>query len=195
MTIQLDFLPQTEQRFTLYGISWSELEALTPLMEEHGVRLTYLDGTLELVTPSPEHEVYKSTISLLIEAYFRFAKMRFYGCGSPTFGSKELGARGEPDESYSLGAKKNVPDLAIEVVITSGGIDKLEKYRRWGVPEVWFWQNTLKQLLIYQLEGDRYNQVDKSSLLPRLNINLLVECMKIPDQYDAITTFEQSLSH
>ncbi|WP_324238767.1 hypothetical protein [Okeania sp.] len=37
--------------------------------------------------------------------------------------------------------KKKVPDLAIEVVITSGGIKTLGIYQSLGVSEVCFWQN------------------------------------------------------
>ena len=33
---------------------------------------------------------------------------------------------------------KEIPELAIEVVYTSGGIDILKIYRRLGVKEVWF---------------------------------------------------------
>ncbi len=47
----------------------------------------------------------------------------------------------KPDECYLVGDQdKAVPVLAIEVVWTSGGIDKLEIYKRLGVGEVWFWK-------------------------------------------------------
>lgn len=182
-----------EQSFTLYGVSWEEMEAIAPVMEEHGVRLTYLDGILDLMTPSPEHEDYKRTIGLLVETYLRFERIRFYDRGSPRLGSRESNSRGEPDESYNLETKKPVPDLAIEIVFTSGGIGKLAKYERWGVPEVWFWLDRQKQLLIYYLEADGYKQMTKSALLPNLNVDLLVRCIKIEDQYDAVIVFEQAL--
>jgi Uma2 family endonuclease len=175
---------------TLYDVSWESLETLAPVLEAHGVCLTYLDGTLDLMTPSPEHEEYKSTIGLLLETYLRYSGIRFYVRGSLTLGSRELGARGEPDESYNLETKKDVPDLAIEIVLTSGGVDKLEKYRRWGVKEVWFWDK--KQLSIYYLNLE-YEQVAKSELLPQLNLELFVCCLVMPDQYDAVTAFEKAL--
>jgi hypothetical protein len=37
--------------------------------------------------------------------------------------------------------KKRRPDLAIEAVWTSGGIDKLEIYRRIQIDEVWYREN------------------------------------------------------
>ncbi len=92
------------------------------------------------MTPSPEHERTKKTLGYFLEIYLRFVGRRFYGRGSYTLGSREEGVQGEPDESYNLDVEKEIPDIAIEVIITSGGVDKLEKYRRWGVPEVWFYQ-------------------------------------------------------
>jgi Uma2 family endonuclease len=47
----------------------------------------------------------------------------------------------EVDKSYKLGANRTRPDLAIEVVVISGGINKLEVCKRLGIPEVWFWQD------------------------------------------------------
>ena len=44
----------------------------------------------------------------------------------------------EPDKSWCSGEEKEFPDLALEIALTSGGINKLEIYRRFKVPEVWF---------------------------------------------------------
>jgi Uma2 family endonuclease len=176
---------------TLYDISWEKFEAIAALLEDTKVRLTYLDGILELMTPSPEHEENKTTIGYLLEAYLRFIGIRFYGRGGYTLGSRELGVRGEPDESYNLETKKEIPDIAIEVVLTSGGVDKLEKYRRWEVPEVWFYRN--RQISIYRLRPNGYEQITRSEFLPDLDLDLLVRCLNIPDQYDATLAFTQAL--
>jgi Uma2 family endonuclease len=51
---------------------------------------------------------------------------------------KQVGA--EPDESWCIGEEKEFPDLVLEIALTSGGVDKLEIYRRFNVPEAWFWR-------------------------------------------------------
>lgn len=183
--------PIQDRCITLYGISWERFEAIAELLEGYPVRLTYLDETLDIMTPSPEHERTKTTIGYLLEIYLRFIGRRFYGTGSYTLGSREEGVRGEPDESYNLDVEKEIPDIAIEVVITSGGVNKLEKYRRWGVPEVWFYQN--QQLFIYRLRSTDYAQVSRSEFLPELDLNLFVSCLNISDQYDATIAFSQAL--
>jgi len=172
---------------TLIGISWSQFESLEAAFESiGGVKFTYLDGILEIMTVSPEHEDTKSTLSVLLETYLREKGMRFYIRGGPTLGNEKLKAKKEPDESYNLQTKKAIPDLAIEVVFTSGGINKLEIYKRVGVPEVWFWEDGV--LSIYYLRED-YEREQCSVLLPELDIALLVKYLNYFDQYDAVTEF------
>ncbi len=176
---------------TLKGVSWSQFESLEAAFESvGGIKFAYLDGILEIMTVSPEHEETKGTIRALLEAYLREKGIRFYIKGGPTLGSKELGARKEPDESYNLQTKKAMPDLAIEVTFTSGGIDKLQLYKRLGIPEVWFWEDGV--LSIYYLR-EEYEKVDRSELLPELDIALLVRYITYFDQYDAVTEFIQAL--
>ena len=183
--------PTQDHCITLYEVTWDSLEFIESVLEEYAVSLTYLDGTLDLMTPSPEHEESKSTIGLLLETYLRESKIRFYVCGSLTLGSRNVKARGEPDESYNLETEKEVPDIAIEVAFTIGGVDKLEKYRRWRVPEVWFWNR--KQLFVYHLREQGYEQITRSEFLPKLDLNLFVRCLNMPDQYDAVIAFQEAL--
>jgi Uma2 family endonuclease len=91
--------------------------------------------------------------------------------------------------------------LAIEVVITSGGINRLELYRRLGVREVWFWQNN--NFSIYHLGEEipsqfvstfGYEQITYSELLPDLDINLLAECVRNPNPLAAAKEFRQRLT-
>ncbi len=176
---------------TLKGVSWSQFESIEAAFESvGGIKFAYLDGILEIMTVSPEHEETKGTIRALLEAYLREKGIRFYIKGGPTLGSKEQGARKEPDESYNLQTKKAMPDLAIEVTFTSGGIDKLQLYKRLGIPEVWFWEDGV--LSIYYLR-EEYEKVDRSELLPELDIALLVKYVTYFDQYDAVTEFIQAL--
>ncbi|MBA2747501.1 MAG: Uma2 family endonuclease [Tatlockia sp.] len=180
-----------ESIITLYDISWEKFEAIASLLEESKIRLTYLNGTLDIMSPSPEHEESKGTVGLLLEVYFRHIGRRFYRTGGYTLGSREEGVRGEPDESYNLDFIKPIPDIAIEVVITSGGVNKLEKYQRWGVPEVWFYQK--QRVFIYHLHDNKYKQVVRSEFLPELDIELFTRCLNMPDQYDATIAFSQAL--
>jgi len=176
----------------LSNVTWETLEQLDIDLADTGARLTYLDGYVEIMAPlSDAHEEPKNTLGQLLETYMRQKNIRFYGRGSTTIGSKELTARKEPDESYCLGQRKSVPDLAVEIVVTSGGINILEIYRRIGVQEVWFWEDGVISVYCLRLNG--YELVNKSELLPELDLRSLEFYSRMADQYDAVNAFIQTL--
>jgi Uma2 family endonuclease len=172
----------------LYNVTWEQLEQLDGSLANTGARLTYLDGMLEIAPLSEAHEEPKSRVSRLVESFLQEKAIRFYIRGSQTQGAKENGGRLEPDESYSIGSKKPIPDLAIEVTVTSGGIDKLLIYERIGVPEVWFWKDGTIDVFCLRETG-HYEQVLRSELLPELDVELVAEHSRMADQYDAIQSF------
>lgn len=181
---------QTDGVSTIYGLTWEDFkdfEARLNKGDSRVVKLSYLHGVLEIVSPiSAEHEDVKSTLRLLLEAYMREKDIRFYASGGYTIETAEV-ASGIPDESYSIGSKKDVPDIVIEVIITSGSIDKREIYRPHGVPEIWFWSKG--KLIVYQLQGGSYSRVERSQFYPDLDLQKLVPFLKQPDQYDAVKGF------
>jgi Uma2 family endonuclease len=67
----------------------------------------------------------------------------------------------EPDHSFSFEIEKKIPDLAIEVVFSSGSVRDLSKYKYLGVSEVWFWQN--EEIKFYQLVDSQYVEIEISS--------------------------------
>jgi Uma2 family endonuclease len=177
------------QRFVLPGRhSWQDFKAIQGLMEQQsGLRMAYLDGVIEFMTLGEYHETIKSIIAILLGIYFWQQGIQFIPVGSATRESKEKSVSFEPDESYYLGEKKEHPDLAIEVNVTSGSPQKLEKYQRLSIREVWMWQ--AEKLVIYVLEGDRYQETPTSKLLPHLDIALLEECVMMPSRLEAIQRF------
>ena len=193
ITMTLQILDKTttisEQRFLLPGYyTWKEFEIIETLTADPGrLRITYLDGCIEFMTLGEEHENIKKIIAILIEAYLFEKGINFIPVGSATRRAKEKNASFEPDESYYIGEKKANPDLAIEVNITSGSIDKLEKYKRFNITEVWFWENN--QLSLYHLKNDNYEQINQSELLSDVDIDLLASCVLMPYIIDARTAF------
>ncbi|WYL92976.1 MAG: Uma2 family endonuclease [Gloeotrichia echinulata IR180] len=177
----------------VYNVSWEQLEQLDIALAGTSARLSYLDGILEIMSPlSDDHEDNRKTLAMLLEIYLRIKNIRFYGRGSATIGKKEDNTRCEPDESYNLGTKKPIPDFLLEITVRSGGINKLEIYQRLRVPEVWFWEDGL--LSVYCLQGDSYIKVNKSNLLPELNLDLLAKYALMSDQYDAVNEYSQIIT-
>lgn len=118
-----------EQRLILYGVNWQQYKTLQATLNDFpGLRMFYLEGTLEIMSPSPEQEVDKTTIARLIEIHALEKDIDLTGYGSTTF-RKPAQERGlEPDECYCFGQLKEFPDIALEVIVSSGGIDKLSIY-------------------------------------------------------------------
>jgi Uma2 family endonuclease len=191
MTITLLVQSDTdqEQRLQMPGnYSWKEFETLETLITDStGLRITYLDGAIELMTLGESHELIKKSLAILLESYFVMMGIEFIPVGSATRRGEEKGTSFEPDESYYLGEQKANPDLAIEIILTSGSLKKLEKYRRFEISEVWLWEDNC--LKIYHLQNNDYQEMPQSKLLPELEIDLLVRCVQMPSRLEAIKAF------
>ncbi|NEQ67741.1 MAG: Uma2 family endonuclease [Symploca sp. SIO2D2] len=189
-----------EQYFMLPGCyNWQQFQSLkTSLGENSNVKISYLDGRIELMTTGEQHETISRVISLLLGLYFWHHQIEFIPVGSATRESEEKEVSFAPDESYYIGQKKEHPDLAIEVIITSGNINKLEKYKRLKVKEVWFWQKETISVYILQNPEDEkkigYELKSKSELLPDLDLTMLTNCVLMPSRVEAMNEFLRKLS-
>jgi Uma2 family endonuclease len=122
------------------------------------------------VSPSKNHERIAQTIAILVSAYCRKFNLPYFPMGSTRLQKKPLAGK-EPDVSFAFNTDKDIPDLAIEVIFSSGGTDDLNKYQAIGVKEVWFWRNN--KITFYQLQSEGYKEIRNSQLLPNLTSEVL----------------------
>ncbi|PSB24772.1 Uma2 family endonuclease [Stenomitos frigidus] len=181
-------IQQTDQQVVLFGVSWQQYENLLATLGDFpGLRMTYLEGGLEILMPSSEHEMLKKVIARLLERYAEELDIPLHGYGSTTF-RKEAKASGlEPDECYCVSTLKDIPDLAIEVILTSGGLDKLDVYKGLEIPEVLLWQNN--QLILYDLRGESRSVASRSQFFPDLDLALLAQYVNPKEQPQAVKRF------
>ena len=104
---------------------------------------------------------------------------------------REAGA--EPDESWCIGPEKEFPDLVLEIALTSGGVNKLEIYRRFPVPEVWFWRHDQLETFVLDSSG-HYERSPKSRVLTDLDLALIERCVAIRSWQQARQTFRAGLA-
>jgi len=171
------------------AVTWEQFKTLQSAFDEiGGVRMTYCEGVLEIVGIGRLHEKVTALLGLLLGIYFGIKRISFIATGSYTQelrGSTEFQA----DLSYNFDIEKEISDLCVEVVVTSGGVKKLRKYQLLGVPEVWFWQEG--KISIYCLQDGQYGEVKTSLSLPDLDIDHLEQCLLMDSQLDAMLAFQE----
>ena len=149
-SIQLD----TRLVFPLRGVSYDFYEEVRRAPGNYHVRMTYHDGTLEIMSPQYRHEKYSRRIGFIVLAVTSLLGITCEGAGSTTFKRRGQGRkRGwgkEPDQSFYMASALKIrgkdeidlevdppPDLWIEVDHRGSLRGRLPLYAALGVPEVW----------------------------------------------------------
>ena len=185
-----------DQHVILYGMAWQDFEALLAIRGDRaGVRMYYLDGAIEIMSPTKIHEDRKTTFARLLELWAVEMDVELNGFGSWTLKKELKEAGAEPDECYILGRStdKEIPDIAIEVEWSrTTGLVKHEIYRRLGVRELW----TLKKngrLVVRVLEKSAYVERTASKLLPKLDLHWLLSFADLEPQSRAVRALRDAL--
>ena len=192
MAVTLD--KTKDQRLVHSGMTWQQFKLLQEsFADSPGIRLAYYKGEIEILTVSPEHESISRMIAFLLCQYFLAKNIEFNPLGSFTQ-EKEEEVSAQADESFAIGsATATKPDLVVEVIFTSGSDRKLTRYKVLGIPEVWFWEDGL--LKLYRLQESGYEQIERSQVLPDLNIDLLARCVMMASKLEALKAFQQTTAN
>jgi Uma2 family endonuclease len=192
--------PDEDQIVALHGATWADYQRLLAIRGESSVpRLTYLEGRLEIMTPSRSHEKTASRVGRLVEVYCLHVGIEFEALGSWTLEKKEAERGAEPDECYLFGDSAllddpEAPQLAIEVEWSRRAIRKLEVYRKLAVAEVWIWHRRGGRITVHLLQDDTYVEVERSHVLPDLDLEQLASFLDRPTASAAIRDYRAALS-
>jgi Uma2 family endonuclease len=163
-----------EERVVIGGIGWERHLALDEALghDRPGPRFYYLDGDLEIMSTSDEHERINERIGNCMYIFFEECAVRDFARGQATMRLAEhTGA--EPDKSWCFDVEKKYPDLVLEIALSSGGLPKLEIYRRFAIPEVWIWRRGHLEVHCLRPDGSGYQLASASRLLPSFPIAAL----------------------
>jgi Uma2 family endonuclease len=133
----------------------------------------------------------KKQIARFVELFCLERDIALFAYGSTTFRNEDAERGLEPDECYSRGDDKAIPDFALEVVKTHGSLDKLEVYRGLGVREVWIFQAGAFRVL--GLQNERYELLATSAVLAELDLALLARFVQRRDQHVALKEFRDAI--
>jgi Uma2 family endonuclease len=172
----------------LSGISWQTYEMLLKELGDRRLRLTYNRGTLEIMAPSPEHELGKEVLGRFVETLAEELEVQIYPLGSTTFKRPELSGA-EPDKCFYIRnistvqgkrrldlAADPAPDLMIEIDVTSSSHNRLQVYADLGVAEVWIYNG--ESLAIQQLCSGTYITSQTSQFFPNIPILDIAEFLQ-----------------
>ncbi|MGH2415477.1 MAG: Uma2 family endonuclease [Microcystaceae cyanobacterium] len=179
------------QQLLLKDINWQQFEAiLSELGENRSSRLSYSQGTLEIMTPLLEHEKNKSILGSIVIFLLEELQMDYEPSASTTFKNENMKAGVEPDESFYIASRLSImgkekidltidppPDLAIEIDITSR--TSLDNYEVLRVPELWRFKKE-GMLEIYILREGKYVE---SSISPTFSYltnlrEMIIQCLQ-----------------
>jgi Uma2 family endonuclease len=171
----------------LEGVSWEEYEELlSALQDQPHLRLTYRQGTLDIMTLSKLHESLTTFITRLLQILSEEYEVELETCGSTTYKQAPDEQGTEPDECVCVGRPERIlgkdritlgvdptPEIMIEIDLTHSSSPKLDIYARYGVPEVWLF--AAQRMRLYELTGQGYQERAESRYFPAVTADQLTE--------------------
>lgn len=185
----MSFTMQKADRVVLQNISWQQFENLLKDLGDHrAARLAYDQGTLEIMTPLPEHEYYKEVIGIAVQDIAEELELDYESLGSTTWKRESRLAGVEADNCFYFQNEALIrgklefdltqdppPDLVLEIDLSSKSLNRFPIYARLGVPEIWCYDTG--ELKIYQLQNGDYGE-QISLVFPNLAVKEIPRLIK-----------------
>jgi Uma2 family endonuclease len=193
---------------TFHHVSWDDYEELLDQVgEASGLRISYNEGTLQVMSLSPEHENYARFFEALITAIRLRLRIKILSFGSTTMRKSKKRKGKEPDACFyvqsaeALGNRVHLnfetdppPDIAIEVDVHHASRDMFSIYAGLGVPEIWHYDGWT--LTIYQLQDGAYVEDATSPALPMITSQLLpdhLNRLRTEGEFQTLLAFDEWL--
>jgi Uma2 family endonuclease len=183
--------PQAQRRVVIDGVSWQLYQQMLAEIGDGHTRLTYDQGRLEIMSPTPRQAAIKQILARLVEAYADALELEIEGFGSTTFDREDLQKGLEPDECYYVQNAQAVkgrqefdftvdppPDLAIEIDISPPDLARQPIYAALGVPEIWKYNGSEVRFLKRTKDG-QYAAANRSLAFPKLPASDLKRFLQI----------------
>lgn len=168
------------KRRILTGVTWEEYNELVNSYEDAaGFRLSFIEGTLEVMPTGMPHDKFKEFILRLASALAEELEIDMETAGSTTLKLDDQQVGAEPDTCFyvqhavqmfgarNLDLKQDPPpDIVVEVDITHPSYSKRPIYARLGVPEIWRYDG--RKLEINELLNGEYHERGNSLAFPFL---------------------------
>ncbi|MGB7250218.1 MAG: Uma2 family endonuclease [Phormidesmis sp.] len=180
----------------LKAVSWQDyLASLQALGEDRSSRIAYSHNILEIRMPGQLHEAINRVLAAVILTLAELMDLEFNNLGSATLNRPDLMEGIEPDSCFYIRSAQAgqgmasptqvPPDLAVEVDIASSSDNKIEIYAAMGVLELWLYKQG--RLVIWVLQGDRYEVAVQSLSFPQVSVTQLNDWLLLREQGTDLT--------
>lgn len=187
-------------RLILGDVSWlSYVDIGRALADRPALRLTYDRGTLEFMTTSPKHEIYKKWLGRLVEVMAEELNRPIVTAGNMTFQREDLGRGLEADDCFWIAHEPAMrgkttwdpaldppPDLALEIEISRSALGRMDIYAALRVSEVWRFDGHVIRIYLLQSDGS-YLASDRSLSFPGIPVAELSRFLMLDPQIDSLT--------
>jgi Uma2 family endonuclease len=191
-----------------HNVAWEEYEELLDQVgDASGLRISYNNGTLNVMSPSTFHEKYALFITRLISQVSFRLRINILFFGSSTIRKRKKSKGKEPDASFYVQTADLIghrikldfavdppPDVVVEIDIYHDSRDNFQIYSALGVPEIWRYDG--QEMTIYHLHQDEYIVAEASQALPMLTGRILADYlarMRQDGELAAIIAFDEWL--
>ena len=172
LPINGDKFAQKDQILTITGATWEDYQMFES-QEYPGYRVSYFSGEINIVSPGRNHERIAEVINRLIIAYCEKYELQDFPFGQTRLNISGQAGR-EPDIAYAFDYDKDLPDLVVEVIFSSGDLEILKSsYKKIGISEVWIWKDN--KIIFYYLDQGNYIVIKSSKILHRIESKSFVE--------------------
>jgi Uma2 family endonuclease len=203
----IDHLPDGAT-LVLHQFGWEDYERLIEeLQDRPRLRVSYDSGTLEIMSPLPEHEEYARFIEDLVRALGDELDLLVEKRGSATWKRRRLAKGVEADACFYVATAERIigkrqidlevdppPDVAVEIDVTNESLRKFATYAALGVPEIWRYDTAERRVSFYELAGNAYDEIPESRFFPGLTpaaLGAALEQSKTEGQTAALRAFRQ----
>lgn len=182
-------------------------EILEEVGEAGGLRISFDGEIIKIMTLSTTHEKYVRFFEMLMTMLSLRLRKKILHFGSSTMKTSRAKRGSEPDccfyiQNAEAVARKSAidfsrdvpPDVVVEVDIHHDSLDKFSIYSALRVPELWLYDG--KKLKIYELENEKYSEIEQSLALPILTSDVLtgfLNRLEKSDQFEILLEFEKWL--
>lgn len=185
--------PETVELRT--NVDWDTYVQFNDSLDTCGIRLTYHEGNLEIMTVSGDHDGVNRLIASLFENLAEGLEIDFKNFGGTTHRSRKAQTGFEPDTCFYVTnldyrfkpgpiilPRDPAPDLIIEVDISRSSLNKMKAYAAVGCREGWRYHDG--HLTLFALAPGQVEIVSASAVLPGVSVDdlniLLAKASEMP---------------